>query len=248
MKNLYSILFFITLSFLISCSNNTASGSLVNQKTTIDCNSVISRKMIYYIADSIINKTENDEVWNLSEIDTTNLFSTDDYFTNNKTKNRLVLVDGSAGMSAGTADNLLILFDCTDSLKIVWVGQVGDFQESDIRDLTNDGVKEIICTSEAVWMGECSKSYSIFNFKNGKQIFIYSNYSSSVLGCGYNNLDEYKPGDTLETEFDCSVLSRGNSEYAIQQIRTIKIHNGGDSTEAVINDAQLQKDTMLIKL
>lgn len=247
MKNLAPVIFFISPYFFFACTNTVPETS-VKQKTTINCNSVITKKMIYHIADSMINEAENDEVWNLSEIDTTNFFSKDDYFTNTKTKSRLVLVDGTAGMSAGTADNILILFDCSDSLKITWVGQVGDFQESDIRDLTGDGIKEIICTSESVWMGSCDKSYSIFNFKNGKRNYIYSAHSSSVLGCGYDNLEEYKPGDTLETEFDCSVLHRDKDEFMIQQIRTIKIHNGGDSTEAVINNAQLQRDTALVKL
>lgn len=232
---------------LIACNHADNNNEVNAEKKVFNCNEAINNKTIYSIADSLINKSETDDIWNLSEIDTTDIFRKEDYFTNPNTKNRLVLVKGSAGMSAGTANHLLILFAYTDSLRIVWAGQVGAFNAEDIKDLNNDGIKEIICTSEAVWMGECSKSYSIFNLKDGKQNFLYSAYSSSMIGCGYDNLDEFKPGDTLETEIRSTLLQQ-NDAYMIQRVSSIKVHNGGDSTEAVIHNVLVHMDTAMIKL
>jgi hypothetical protein len=243
MKNLLTVL--CCLAFF-SC-NQGKSKTVSTEKIKFDCNSAINGNTIYAIADSLINRTETDEIWNLSEVDTSHIFTTEDYFTNAATKNRLVLVKGSAGLSAGTANNLLILFACADSLQMVWAGQVGQFTQENIRDLNNDGIKEIVCTSEALWMGECNKSFTIFNFKNGKRNFLYSAHSSTVLGCGYDNLSDFKQGDTLETEITPTLL-RKDKGYMVQQVTTIKVHNGGDSTEAVIDNVLLLRDTAMIEL
>jgi hypothetical protein len=92
-----------------------------------------------------------------------------------------VLVGGSAGMSSGTANNLLILLACLDTLKIICAGQVGDIDQSDIRDLNNDEIKEIVCRSSTMWMGECNDSYEIFYFNGGKQNFLFSTLHQSSI-------------------------------------------------------------------
>jgi len=145
MKNLLTISFYIILAVPFGCSP-IANQKKETEKAGSGCHSPVSGNIIYSIADSLINETETENIRNLSEIDTGQIFTTEDYFTSAATKNRLVLVDGTAGMSAGSADNLLILFACTDPISIIWAGQVGDFAQAGIRDLNNDGIKEIIST------------------------------------------------------------------------------------------------------
>jgi len=245
-RHTYIIIIVLTIG-LFAC-NNFADKSSMKEKQ-FDCNSLTDKKVIYKIAKSIIDKHDNDQIWNLSEIDTTDFFTTEDYFTNPKSKNRLVLIGGNAGMSAGSADNLLILFSCSDTLNILWSGQIGDFNQSDIIDVNGDGVKEIVYNSSMMWMGECNDSYNIFNFKDGKQNFIYGAHSNSVIDCGYDNLAEiYKPGDTLENMFDCSLLKLNNKKYEVRQIHTIKIHNGGLTDNEILKKIKVILDTTIIKL
>src|SRR6185503_3329442 len=103
-QNRSLILLFFSLS-LLACNGKTNT-----EKRSFDCNSLADKKTIYTIAKSIIDNHDNDQIWNLSEVDTTDFFTIEGNFINSKTKNRLVLMNGTAGMSSGTADNLLILF------------------------------------------------------------------------------------------------------------------------------------------
>lgn len=213
------------------------------------CNSLSNKKVVLKIAKSILDKDENDQIWNLSEIDTTKFLSVEDYFTNSNSKNGLVLMGGLAGTSAGTANNLLILFSCSDSLRAIWSGQISEFARSDIADLNGDGVKEIVVVTGSMWMGECHNSYSIFNFKEGRQNYIYSARSKSVLDCGNDTINEaHKQGDTLAHQFDCSLLKVNNSEFKIRQIETIKIHNGGANDNEILNKLLVKVDTTEIKI
>ena len=219
------------------------------QAHQFDCNSLSDKKVIYKIAASIIDKHDNKQIWNLSEIDTTGFFTTEDYFTNSKSKNRLVLVGGNAGMSSGTADNLLIVFSCSDTFNIVWAGQVGDITQADIADLDGDGIKEIVCNASMMWMGECDDSYTIFNFKDGKQHFIYTAHSTSFLDCGRDNLGKlFKPGDTLAHKFDCSLIKNDDSTFNVRQIQTIKIHQGGQNDKEINAHLKVTVDTTDIPL
>jgi hypothetical protein len=146
-------------------------------------------------------------------------------------------------MSAGTADNLLILFSCTDKSKIVWAGQVGDFGKDDIGDVNGDGIKDIICNESMMYMGECNGSYRIFTFKNGLQTFLYKAFSKSVLDCGNENLAElYKPGDTLENLSECTLIRKRNT-FNIQKISTLKIHNGGVTDFLLLDNLLIKIDT-----
>lgn len=237
----------IVLTLGLFACNNVADKTIKRQQ--FDCNSLTDKKVIYKIAKSIIDKHDNEQIWNLSEVDTADFFTTEDYLINPKTKSRLVLIGGNAGMSSGTADNLLILFSCSDSINIVWSGQIGDFEPSDIKDLNGDGIKEIVCTSSMMWIGECNDSYNIFNFKDGKQNFIFTSHSTSVLDCGRYNLGElFKQGDTLEHKLDCSLAKLHDKEFNVQQIQTIKIHNGGQTDDEIIKNLRVVTDTTNIKL
>jgi len=109
----------LTLGFL-ACNNQTSKTS--ERRSNFDCNSITDKKFIFEIAQSIVDKHDNEQIWNISEIDTTDFFTTEDFFTNSKTKNRIVLVGGSAGGSSGSARNLLILFSCSDTFKVLWAG------------------------------------------------------------------------------------------------------------------------------
>lgn len=247
MKRHTNILSIILTIGLCACNNVTDTTSKNEQQ--FDCNSFIDKKVIFEIAKSIIEKKDNEQIWNLSEIDTTDFFTTEDFFTNSKTKNRLVLIGGNAGLSSGTADNLLILFSCSDKLDIIWSGQVGDFNQTDIIDLNGDGIKEIICKSSMIWMGECNDNYNIFNFKEGKQNFVFTSHSTSVLDCGRDNIGElYKLGDTLEINLDCSLLKLNDKEFNVRQIRTTKIHDGGQTDEEIMKKLKVSIDTTTIKL
>lgn len=226
--------------FLFSCGPPPA-----KQKVHFSCNLLLDKQFIDSIARSVLDKG-NEHIWNLSAIDTSEYLSTEDYFTNATTKNRLVFIGGEAGLSAGTAHNLLILFSCLDSLSIVWAGQIGDF---DMLDLNNDGIKDIVCNSGTTWMGECNDSYDIFNFKGSDRHMLYSARSTSVLDCGQDSLgDVYKKGDTLESKFDCSVVRPFGKHYLVQQIRTIKIHNGGETNRDITKNLLITKDTTLVAL
>ncbi len=250
------LLLFLTPSFF-ACNSFSESKTLEvlgSQKEIMkpeefrtDCLKPVNKSDIYNIAKSILDKKENEEIWNLHELDTTEFFVTDDYFTNPKIKTRLVLIGGIAGLSAGTEDNMLLLFSCTDSLQVIFAAQWGDFTQSDIKDINGDGIKEIIYQSSMMWMGECNDSYSIFNFLDGKQNVLFFASSFSILGCGLENLSErYKKGDTLETKSDCS-LTEVNNKYIVKNIQTIKVHNGGKTDEEIERKLFEIRDTIIMK-
>ncbi len=247
MKRHTNILTLVLTIGLFACNN--VSDKTSKKEQQFDCNSLTDKKVIFEIAKSIIEKKDNEQIWNISEIDTTDFFTTEDYFTNSKTKNKLVLIGGNAGMSSGTADNLLILFSCSDTLNILWSGQVGDFNQTDIIDLNGDGVKEMVCNSSMMWMGECNDNYNIFNFKDGIQNFVFTSHSTTVLDCGRDNLGElYKLGDTLETNLGCSLIKLNDKEFSVRQIKTTKIHNGGQTDEEIMKNLKVIIDTTTIKL
>jgi hypothetical protein len=245
---------FLTLVFF-SCKNEEKQKvdyyeeKKIKKEQQFDCNKLSERKVIYEIANSIIENHNNENIWNLTEIDTTEYFTKEDYFINSRTKNRIVILGGNAGLSSGTANNLLLLLDCTNSLKIVWSGQIGEINPSDIKDINEDGIKEIVCTSSTIWMGECNDNYNIFNFKGGKQNMIFNANSNSVLDCGKDNLaDQFKIGDTLENKFDCAIIKLNNKEFNIQKIQTSKIHSGGLTDTEIMKNLKIFTDTTFIKL
>ncbi len=157
-------------------------------------------------------------------------------------------MSGEAGMSSGTASNLMMIASCGDGIQIIWSGQVGEFSQSDIKDLNNDGIKEIVIRASMMWMGECKNSFSIVNFENGKENTIFSRHSRSVMDCGFDNYAELsKLGDTLVSNYECEVEYVGSSTYELSQIRTIKISNGGQTDEEVVKNLTVITDSTRIK-
>lgn len=245
-----NFLFLIILMVAIPACNN-------NNKTTGSAKHIASRNCprpddmaaIYPIARSAIDNHDNDQIWNLSEIDTTDLFYSEDYYTSPSVKSRLVVINGSAGLSAGSAHRLLLLFSCPDSFKLLWAAQVGDINPKWIFDLNGDGIKEIVETTAATWMGECTQAYMIYNFKDARKNVLFNAVSNSVLQCGRENLGQlYKRGDTLETHFDCLLVRTIDKNYGVRQIRTFKMHNGGDSDEEILKNLKVNADTGISSL
>lgn len=222
---------------------------IAKKQHSFNCNLLADKVFIYEVAKSIIDKHDSPHIWNLSEPDSSEFFSTEDYFIDSNSKNRLVLIGGYAGMSAGSADNLLILFSCEDTFNILWSGQLGNISLSDIKDLNGDGVKEIICTSYTMYMGECVDSYSIFNFKDKEQNFLFEAHSRSIIDCGFDNtIESHESGDTLEINFDCALINRNNQKFEVRQVQTIKTHNGGKTYDEILKNIRVELDTSFINL
>lgn len=241
MNKLTHIFFFCLLAALFSCKQKEKDAPGPTACSTLD------KEAIYSIARAIID-SGNEHIWNISELDTTKFFVTEDFFIDTKSKSRLVLIDGIAGLSSGSADNLLLLFDCSNSSRVVWAGQVGDIDSAGIQDVSNDGIKELVLRSGAVWMGECFENYSIFNFKDGTQNMLYTARSNSVIDCGNEELNGVSKGDTLEYLFDCTLFKKDSTRYAIREIRTARIHQGGQSPAEIIRNLAIKRDTAIIDL
>jgi|GEM_PF-6438400 len=234
------------LILLITASCNNATAPL--QKAT-GCD-LLTDSIILQTADSILEHHEkNTNIWNLSELDSDGFSLTDDHFINAETDSRLVLIHGQAGLSAGCANSLLILFDCQASPSVVWCGQVGII-DTNFQDLNNDGIVDIVAKTETVWMGECNSSYEIFNFKGGKQNTLYSAFSQSLIDCGSDDTlaTRYKPGDTLEANYVSSLVKSSRNSFAVKKISTFKIHNGGSNDSELMQHMKIVRDTVIVEL
>lgn len=257
---LLSRIIYILLPVLFACNNpqenkNTSQALAVAESTSnsqvhsLTCNMLTDKKLVYDIAKTVIDKNESGNIWNLSEIDTTDYFTTEDYFTNTTTKNRLVVIGGEAGMSAGSADHLLLLFSCTDTSKVIWYEQTGEVTQADITDVNGDGIKEIVSNTDGVWMGECFDNYNIYSYKDGKRNTVFAARSFSLLGCGRDDLAEsFKKGDTLEKTLNCSLQKQNDKASFIKQIQTVKIYQGGETEDEITNRLKVVVDSMEVRL
>ena len=249
MRHLYLALL-ISLIFLPGC--NIPKVNIASTETEIiTCTDLDDIDQVIPIATSIVNAHNNDKIWNLSTpVDTSRFFSIEDYFIDTKNKGRLVWLGFEAGISAGSANNLLMLFNCADTPVCIWSAQVGLINKDDIKDLNNDGIKEIVCTSRMMWMGECNESYTIFNFKGGQHNILFTANSQSFIDCGNENYNErYKKGDTLENKRDCLLMSPGQDKHCqVKQTHTLKIHNGGKTDIGVLNQVKTIIDTAYIEV
>lgn len=238
-----SIILICTIITLTSCTN-----SENHQTQNNDSIVSLSNDEIFQIASAILSRDKNEMIWNLTDVDSVPQLDTMDFFTNSNTKDRLILMSGHAGLSSGTADNLLILFE-NNSKNVLFACQIGNIAPEDLRDLTNDGIKEIISKSYSIYQGECNDNVNIFNLKNGKQNILYKNFSKSVIECGLENLNStYKQGDTLEEKFEFSIKNTVKNEYYIEQIKTTKIHNGGKNNAEIIKNANITYENKSIYL
>jgi len=263
------IILILTLG-VIACSNNPhkiATTDSVQYRQSSNVNPLTDKGLIYHIADSIVTSIENKiskneykEYFSLRNIDTTDALIVEDYFTNNKTKTTLVLLDAEGNPPDGTDHYLLLLLSYTDTYNLISVEQSGDFTPSDIRDLNGDGVKEIIICDSSAQEGISSDSYSIVNFRNGKMQVLFSRLSESKIYYDNNGLatdyhandydlaERYHVGDTLEHKFECSLINNKTGTYNIRQIETSKIHNGGANDSEIVMNLIIKSDTTEIKL
>lgn len=241
MKFLNYFLFVILLNNFCSSPNNSSHQEAIH--TTVDCNAL----NYYQIGQQIINKENNEHIWNLFLIKRKPFFIKKDYFTNLRIKDNLVIFEGEAGVSAGNASNLLLLLACQDTLQIVYAAQVGEIDTLNLRDLNKDGLKEIIVTQGMAWQGECNETYSINTFANYQHHKLFSANSQSFLACGSENIDFTSIGDTLENWNNCSIMQQ-NDHYFVKKIRTIKIHHGGKNYKEIEKQATVKVDTLLIEI
>ena len=193
-------------------------------------NAVPSEKeQVLLIGESIVrDRTDNDLIWNIEHLDTGEFWSSEDYFIKSGVKNKLVLLGGKAGASAGTEDNLLIIFDDRDPKKILWSGQTGDIAKNQVRDLDGDGIKELVFTKSNTYMGECSAAFEIVSFRDAKRKILFSRRSRSVIDCGSEEVWKlYKIGDTLQSQYVHEIVPAANGGYEVKESGDIKIYAGG---------------------
>jgi hypothetical protein len=115
--------------------------------------------------------------------------------------------------------------------------------------VNGDGIKEIISNTSYVWMGECGDNYRIYNLKGANKNTLFSAQSSSLIGCGRDDLAEsFKKGDTLERSYDCSLQKLNDKSSVIRQIQKVKIYQGGETDEEIEKQLKVIVDTTEIRL
>lgn len=247
MKTVYHLIVFISISYLFSCKNNPNPTEADKQITE---NNLFKNKItLANLALNILNEKTNSNIWNLSDLDTNSIITYEDYFTDAENKTQLVLINGAAGLSAGTNQALLILLSCTDTLNVLWSGQTTAFNNDDIMDLNGDGIKEIATTSSSIWMGTCSETFNIINFQNGNRNILFQAESISYIECGLPDLTaQFKIGDTLENMRSCSIIKDEQNNFQVEEIHTVKVFNGGTTNESVVDRVNITIDTLHISL
>ena len=219
---------------------------------SIRCTDLSNKEVGLLIGNNELERDPGDStsnIWNLRDLDTTNYFSVEDYFTNEHTKNRILLLHGNAGMSAGNANYLLLLLSCKPVVKVLWAGQVAPFTPNDIVDVNHDGIKEIIIHTNSMWQGEINEDYSIFNFRGNRRYFLYERQSleldleNIITGEGPHAV----AGDTLKEWYDCTLINNDN-KYQIKQVKTLHICNGGSTDYDIEKLMKVMVDTTYINL
>jgi hypothetical protein len=122
-----------------------------------------------------------------------------------------------------------------DKIHLDWFGQEGELLDENFRDLDGDGIKEIIVEKSMMWMGECVDNYEILNFQSGERNVHFATRSYSVIECGGEDLLFFKKGDTLAVQIENKIIAQDQA-FIVKQKRFIKIHNGGESYEAVVKN------------
>lgn len=234
-----------TIFILLAIHSCKSWQSLTTSKSSDRCSLTKAEALV--IADSILEAGNNDQIWNLYEVDTLDYFSMEGHFTSPKSISRIVFLGGKAGGSSGSSDNLLLLLSCSSPQKVIWAGQVGPISQENIQDLTNDGVLEISSNSGSTWMGECTDQYRVFNFYNQQLKEVYSHQSFSRVSCGRESYASMLEGDTLAVQFNTSFIKK-TSETQVQQIKTTSIYKGGESEEEVIKKMSVTCDTIYVQL
>lgn len=217
----------------------------ISKKTKKEnCEIKFNKEELIAAGQLILDQGENENIWNLHELDTSEFYAIDDYFISPDEKTKLVLIGGIAGGSSGSADNLLMIVKCyDDEINILWAGQFGDITENGIVDINNDGIKEVVSNSELVWMGECHEFNSVYNFTSEDDVVLFKSHSYSFIDCGTIDLSSHTKGDTLELGVKFELINREN-RFFVEEYKTFKIHNGGKDDKAVLKNMIMTMDTV----
>ena len=252
------VLWTFSLLVVASCKNGVERQEMMQTATkgvAADCSWLTDKTKALNIGKDLLdeiadNKAEHKNIWNLSSVDTSEFLCIEDYFTNTKTKSWLVYLSGEAGMSAGNANHLLMIFNCTDSLRMVWAGQVGVIDREKIIDYNGDGVKDIVCECGSTWMGECNDVFEIYNFKGGVKNILYSAHSQSIIECGFDTpLENHIPGDTVETKIESTIIQAPKSgDYSVKRRVEWKIHAGGENEKQMLFNLKTVLDSSIVEL
>ena len=245
-SNFKTLLVILTCLSLFNCSNSRRNHEAIAE---LNCDSLSDKKVVYALAKSVLGNKDNRKIWSIVDVDTNDMLIVEDYFTNAKSKSKLVLIGGNVGAATDSADYLLMLVNCSGAPEIVWSEQVLQFYEDAIIDLNGDGIKEIIIASEDMKGGECNSVYSVFNFKNAQKNRLYERQSRSVIDCGSDDLIQaYTMGDTLSNSYNVAHLKENGRTCRIRQIHTIKIHNGGKTNSDMLEKLKTISDTIYVDL
>lgn len=216
----------------------------IENKQKFDCTTLRDKNALVKFGDSIISSQGLESEFRLTDFDTTNVFVTEDYFTNSTSKSKLVVFYESVAFGRSSLSNFCMLFTCNDFLKLEWSGSVGVISENGIRDLNGDGIKEIEFDSGYTGQGITEGIYEISNFKNGKKNEIYSAHSFSALGQTFEQLAAYsKKGDTIEDSFSISILKMKDHKFMVKQVDTFKIFNGGENENEMMRKLLIRTRT-----
>ncbi|HEU4718000.1 MAG TPA: hypothetical protein VFU15_09205 [Bacteroidia bacterium] len=176
-----------------------------------------------------------------------NVLIAEDHFTSLKNTEMLIEDDAYRGGSSGNCACFYVLVrkDSTGNAAIILSGTSGSFGRSAVKDITGDGIPEIVTECGITWMGDDNGYFTIFNFKNGKKNELFSDVSYARVNSGKSDhYDNLKKGDTISVEATDSILGfSGPGHGAVMSIRTIKTYNGGTSVDEIFRNAVLMRDT-----
>lgn len=261
MKTSISIFTVLSLIFLLlSCNKKTENKATeknnstkietpsppIQTKKEITCENLLEKEEAFKLGETLLEK--GDGTWNLGELDTSSYFSTNGHFVNKEEKHQLIIIEGSAGLSAGNASNLWILLSCDEGNKVIFYKQAPMIDTKNIKDLNGDGIDEIIEEFFTMWMGSCYETYSIVNFVGGKQNTLYKKKSFSHIECGgldYANI--FSEGDTLVSETKVE-LKESEGKYSLIEKNTYKISTGGKTDDEITEKLKVTTEEKEITL
>lgn len=195
-----------------------------------------------------ILEDHNDQVWNLNEIDTSDIRIYKGHFTSPKDSALFISIGGLAGGSAGNATRLNIVAHFKDDSLTIDYYEQGALPDT-VLDLDNDLVQEFYFIIGGSWMGRCNQGYVIKNFFNKQENILFRKQDESILDCGGDIDETNKPGDTLSTVRTLRFLDVDHDKK-IEVIMTTdyKIHNGGKGYDEVANLAKAITTTDTIRI
>lgn len=256
MKNLA---FTIFLFSIISCGNK----NKINQpeyleketeqmriaelpKPVYNCNVLTNKIKLFAIADSLLKIKYHPNIINLQTIDSSDVIIFEDNFIFPDKKSTMVFFSAEAGFSSGNSTYLLILFHCKNGkAEIIWSGQENLFNKKNIKDLNADGVQEVVNISGAAWMSSENELFEIINFKNATRNVLYSTLSNTQRD--YFEEDWYQLGDTISCVYQNKIIDAEDSRIIkIQQIKTVKLFNGGTTQKEAFKKSKIEQTTALI--